>query len=395
MPLFKYQGVSNQNKKTSGVIKADSLATAKDELRKNKVFITKIGQHKEKYETRSISNGMLISFTRDLSQLLRAGLPLYESLLAIEEKYKNHPSHSLFLEMCDQVKLGKDLSDVLTLFPKIFDQIYISMVRSAEETGSLDLVFSELEKLISRQQKLKKQIISALIYPLFLLFFCILVVNALFFFLIPSMEQLFEGRALHPMTETILSISRFMRDYGIFLASVSLLFSLFLFAFFSHRRGKVFYKALLLKLPLINKMTQHAVLTRFCRALSVMLKSSVSLVEGLSLAKRTMNHPSFEAIIDHAKAEIMQGGRLSVNLSKSPLIPSLVIRMVAISEETGNMSEMFQNIALIYEEELEKSLTRFTAMLQPVMLLFLAIVVGVVILSVLLPLTDVGSFLNT
>jgi general secretion pathway protein F/type IV pilus assembly protein PilC len=171
--------------------------------------------------------------------------------------------------------------------------------------------------------------------------------------------------------------------------------SLFLFAFFSNRRGRAFYKKLLLKLPLINKMTQQAVLTRFCRALSVMLKSSVSLVEGLSLAKRTMNHPSFEAVIDHAKAEIMQGGRLSVNLSKSPLIPSLVVRMVSISEETGNMSEMFQNIALIYEEELEKSLTRFTAMLQPVMLLFLAIVVGVVILSVLLPLTDVGSFLNT
>ena len=158
----------------------------------------KIFSLSEKTKQSRLSDQLLVSFTRDLAQLLRAGLPLYESLVAIEEKYKTHKAHALFLDLCDKVKSGKHLSQALANYPKVFDQIYISMIASAEETGALASVFSQLEKLILRQQKLKKQLSSAMIYPAFLLSFCVIVINALFFFLIPSMQQLFEERTLHP-----------------------------------------------------------------------------------------------------------------------------------------------------------------------------------------------------
>lgn len=394
MPLYRYNALGKDGKKTAGVINADSYEVARELLRRQKIYVVKLLHYQDKAKARFLPPAMLIAFTRDLSQLLKAGLPLYESLMAIEEKYKAHKTHPLFLDLCDKVKHGKPLSHALSAYPKTFDQIYVSMVASAEETGSLPATFVQLEQLISRQHKLKKQLISAMIYPLFLLSFCFVVVIALFFFLIPSMQQLFEGRALHPMTQGVLALSRFLREHGIVLA-LGLVLSIFGALFFLRQDyGKRFVQQGLLKIPIVQRMITQAVLVRFCRALSVMLAGSVSLIEALKLSKKVMNNAVFEEVISRAESKVMQGSKLSEELGHSPFIPSLVIRMLAISEETGNTSDMLQSIAEIYEEDLEKGLTRFTSLLQPVMLLFLAVVVGLVILSILLPLTDVGSFLN-
>lgn len=394
MPLYRYHALARDGKKTAGVIHADSYEVARELLHKQKVYVVKLLKYKDKAQALHLPGTLLIAFTRDLSQLLKAGLPLYESLLAIEEKYRAHKAHPLFLDVCDKVKHGKTLSSALSTYPKTFDQIYISMIASAEETGSLPATFLQLEQLISKQHKLKKQLISSMIYPLFLLSFCCVVVVALFFFLIPSMQQLFEGRTLHPMTQCVLSTSVFLREHGFILTIGIFITVTGSVIFLSREQGKRMLQKGFLKIPILNRMITQAVLVRFCRALSVMLSGSVSLIEALKLSKKIMNNPLFEEVITRAEVKVMQGGTLSEELGKSPLIPSLVIRMLSISEETGNASEMLHNIADIYEEELEKGLTRFTSLLQPVMLLFLAVVVGVVILSILLPLTDVGSFLN-
>lgn len=394
MTLYRYEAISKEGKKTFGVVNADSYDLAKDVLRKQKILVVKLATYKDRKKSVKVPYSLLLSFTRDASQLLKAGLPLYETLLAIEEKYRATQAHPLFLDLCDKVKHGKHLSAALSAYPGAFDQIYVSMIASAEETGSLPEVFMQLEQLISRQQKLKKQLGSAMIYPLFLLSFCMIVVTALFFFLIPSMQQLFEGRQLHPMTQVVLNISLFLRTYGAMMGGGLACIVLGIIFFFSTKRGKLALQKGLLQLPLISRMITQAVLVRFCRALSVMLSSSVALIDALRLSKKIMSNPCFEEIVTNAEKKIMQGGKLSEELSKSSLIPALMIRMLSIAEEAGNTSEMLKNIAEIYEEELEKSLTRITAMLQPVMLLFLAVVVGIVILSILLPLTDVGSFLN-
>jgi general secretion pathway protein F len=394
MPLYRYQALSKEGKKLLGVVHADSYEVARELLRKQKIYVVNLTHYQEKTKALHLPGSLLIAFTRDLSQLLKAGLPLYESLLAIEEKYRSYKAHPLFLDVCDKVKHGKSLSMALQAYPKTFDQIYISMVASAEETGSLPTTFIQLEKLISKQHKLKKQLVSAMIYPLFLLSFCVIVVIALFFFLIPSMQQLFEGRVLHPMTRCVLSTSVFLREHGLFLNTSVMLMLAGSIVFFGREQGKRIVQKGLLKIPILKRMITQSVLVRFCRALSVMLSGSVPLIEALKLSKRIMNNPWFEEAITKAESQVMQGGKLSEELGKSPLIPSLMVRMLSISEEAGNAPEMLQNIAEIYEEELEKGLLRFTSLLQPVMLLFLAVVVGIVILSILLPLTDVGSFLN-
>jgi general secretion pathway protein F len=394
MPLFKYFAIEGNGKRFSGVLNADSFDVAKEILRKQKVMVVKLVIFREKKKDVKLPRPILISFTRDLSQLLRAGLPLYESLLTIEEKYRGMRFHAIFLSLCDKVKHGLQLSKALAEYGDCFDPIYVSMVSAGEETGSLDEVFTELEGLLSRSAKLKKQLTSALIYPAFLASFCAVVVAALFFFLIPSMKQLFEGRELHPLTTAILKISEWLNANGVFLLIGILLFLFGSIVFFKHPRGKRAFYHFLLVAPLLKRVTTSSVLVRFCRALSVLLTSSVAMVDALRYARRIMHNPYFESVIENAEKRIMQGGKLSEELARSPLIPKMVIRMLSIGEEAGNTSSMLKSVADIYEEDLDKSLTRLTSMIQPAMLMILAFIVGVVILSVLLPLTDVSSFIN-
>ena len=394
MALFKYEALAGDGKKVEGAVNADSLEIAKELLKRQKILVTKIFDTQEKNSKSELSDAILLGFTRDLAQLLQAGIPLYESLLAIEEKYQRTKYHTIFLDLCDKVKHGKLLSKALSLYPKSFDQIYIAMVSSAEETGSLAEVFFQLEKLIERQQKLKKQLLSAMIYPAFLFSFCIIVTAALFFFLIPSMQQLFEGRELHPLTQTILNISAFLNAHGLKLVIGAFLTFIGAAIAFRQETSRLFIKKWNLKIPLFKRLITASVMVRFARALSVMLSSSVSMIDALRLSKKIMKHPLFEEVISQAELKIMQGHKLSEELSKSELFPSLVVRMISIAEESGKISDMLLNISKIYEEELEKNLSRLTSLLQPVVLLFLAIVVGIVVLSILLPLTDVGSFLN-
>lgn len=390
MALFEYTGLNTQGKKQSGVLDADSLDSAKERLRKQFLTITDISLVK-KTKTSPLKSPMILHFTQDLLQLLRSGLPLYESLVTIEEKYKNHKAHKVFLHICDQVKQGSPLSQALMQYPESFSPLYISMVQAGENSGDLAGAFSELYSVIFRQSKYKKQIQSALVYPAFLLSFCSVVIVLLFLFFIPSMRELLEDRELHPFTQAILSMSNFFCSYWHYVfAAVGVLIVLCLFL----RKIPLVqekYNRFLLKIPIIKTLIQEAVLMRFCRILSVLLSNGVPIIDALRLSKSVMHNRVFENIITEVEKEVIQGKKLSYALKKHELMPPLLIRLISTAEQTGSAKDMLGHLADIYEELLEKSLTQFTSLLQPVVLLILGAIVGVVLLAVLFPLTDISS----
>lgn len=394
MPLFRYKALSNSGKRLSGVIDADSLQLAKERLNREKVLVTKLTLAEQKVE-RALSSAMLLSLTRELAQLLSAGLPLYESLLTIEEKYRRHRNHPLFLDLCDKLKGGKQLSSVLKSYPKSFDAIYISMVEAGEKTGSLPWVFNELYTLIERRQKLKKQLTTAMAYPAFLGGFCLIVVLALLLFVIPSMQELFEGRSLHPLTSLVLSMSQFLKrtllPMTLLIASLSALATLY----FRREEGKLLLQKALQKVPLLKTVLEEAALIRFCRSASILLQGGVPLVNALSTSRKVMKHSLLEQTIQKAEAALVEGKTLSSQLKHTPHVPALVSRMLSIAEETGKLPEMLGSLSDIYDDELERSLSLITTFLQPALLLILGGVIGLVILSILLPLTDVSSLITT
>lgn len=394
MALYQYTALSRDGRRKIGMINADSIELAKERLRKEDILVTKVSSYTKKGQELTISPALLVGFTRDLHVLLRAGLPLYDSLLTLEEKYRKTKLHPIFLDLCDQVKEGRLFSEALKDYPKVFDPIYLSMVKAGEESGSLEQSFAELEKLIGQQQALRKKLSSAMIYPAFLAVFCLSVISVLLFFLIPSMSELFEERTLHPMTQGVLSLSHFLNNHAFIIFTLVGGTFLCLLLFVRNPKGKEILKEGLLHIPIVKRLFIETIMARFCRVFSILFKGGVSMMDCLTLSKKVMKHASFEKIISNAEVKVLEGKRLSEQLQKSPLIPTLVIRMLSIAEESGRVAEMMAHLSAIYEEDIERSLSRLTSLLQPVMLLFLGVVVAVILLAVLLPLTDVSSILN-
>jgi general secretion pathway protein F/type IV pilus assembly protein PilC len=394
MALFRYRAFSQEGAKIKGVVDAESLELAKERLLKQRLLITDLFILDQKKQEVVLTPSLLLSFTRELGQLLRAGLPLYESLLTIEEKYRQTKEESLFLDLCDHLKRGYSFSYALQRHPKSFDTIYLSMVQAAEESGSLPLVFDQLSQLIARQQKLRKKIISALTYPCILGAFCVVVVFALLVFVVPSMQALFEGRPLHPLTALVLMASQWVCAYGNLLVCFAVGLGVTLFFCSKKPSYGAFLQRALLKFPFFKTVIIQAALIRFCRSMAVLLNGGVPMLSALSLSCKVMKNLLLEKVVQEATQKIAEGGKLSQQFKKSSLIPTLLVRMLAIAEETGKMAPMLQNVAEIYDEELEKNLEQMTTLLQPLLLLTLGLIVGGIVLSIMLPLTDVSSFLS-
>lgn len=200
MALFRYTALNHKGKKFHGVIHAEAMDEAQHALRNLDVFVVDISASTQK-KAPILSRQEVLNFTRELFQLLNAALPLYESLKALADKAKGHKNHAVYLDICDCVKKGESFSKALSYYTQSFSSVYISMVEAAEESGSLASVFKELLQMLSKEDKLRKQLSSAMIYPIFLSVFCFIVIIGLFTFMIPSMKELLEGRQLHPFTD--------------------------------------------------------------------------------------------------------------------------------------------------------------------------------------------------
>jgi len=395
MPLYRYDALSREGKKERGVIDADSLNSAKEKLKKNQVLVTKILPFRQKKREIWLPFSFLIDFTRTLEQLLTAGIPLYENLVILEERYRRHRFHPLLIDLCDALKRGVSLSESLKKYPKSFTPIYVAMVKAGEESGHLSIVFGQLCHLLHHQQRLKKQLFSAAAYPLFLGSFCVFVFFLLLIFVIPSMQPLFEGRDLHLITQLVFSMSNGVVAY-LNTVVIAIVFTVVLcMIFLKHSSFRKKWDEVWLKLPWIGKWMVEAATIRFCRTASLLLLGGTPILEALKLARKVIHNHHLEEVMVRVEEQANEGKSLSAELKKYSLIPSLLPQMLSIAEKTGKIGFMLQSIATICEEGLEKELSKFTSLLQPILLLLLGLIVGIVLLSILIPLTDVGSILQT
>ncbi|MBJ7449209.1 MAG: type II secretion system F family protein [Parachlamydiales bacterium] len=387
--LYTYQAIDSQGKARNGMIDATSEKEARDKLREQKILITFLKQKGRQNHKCVLKGDQLFTFTLQLAQLLDAGLPLYESLIALESQYRTEDWHPILVELCDRVKRGENLSDAMSKRPQSFNSLYCAMIAAGESTGSLSAVCQRLSLLLDRQQKIKKQISTALIYPIVLGSFAMVVVTLLMVFVIPSIENLFEGRQLNGFTGVVLAASRAIRNYWplgfIFIGA-----SVGIYYLKKVELIKQFHRYSL-KMPIIKQAVIKTAVARFTRTMGTLQEGGVPLIESLKIARRVLRCPPIEKIIEDAEQKIIEGSSLGKELLLQNLIPPLVTRMILVGEETGDLATMFHKIADIYEEEVEKTLTAITALIQPAILLIMGGVVGIVMLAVLLPLTDVSS----
>ena len=394
MPLYHFEAVSEKGKKIFGSIDADNLQDAKMKLVRRQIAVIKVDLLSEKQLKTVLSKKELLSLSSEISRLLQAGLPLFEALSALEEKYKGQKTHRLLLDLCDKVRSGQSFSSALGRHQESFDLLFVSLVANAEKTGNLAVALEEISFLLARQIKIRKQITSALLYPALLSVFCLVILSSLLFFVIPSLKELFDGRDLHPFTRIVFACSSFACNAkGILLGILAGCVGAGIYIF-SSAQGKKRAFTWVSKWPFIKGLLAKIAFVRFCRATATLLEGGLPAMAAFAQARSVMRHPVLEAVIAKAEAKISEGEPLHVPFQNHPLIPPLVPRMIAIAQQGGKLPFMMQQIAQIYEDELETYLSHFASMAQPILLLVLGGLVGFVLLSVLLPLTDVSSFVT-
>lgn len=391
MPVFHFQAVDERGKKRKGFVEAANEVEAKQKLREQGVMITQLSSTAKLRSGQNLNGDQQLAFTTMLSQLVSAGIPLYESLIAIEEQVRSEPYHRIVLSLTEQVKSGSTLSGAMRSFPDSFNRLYTAMIGAGEAAGALDTVLTRLMQFLSKQAKLRKQIANALIYPAILASFAFAVIILLMGFVVPSIEGIFEGRQLNSYTEFVLGVSRILRTYWWILTPLfigSIVWGVFLIR---KPAGKAWLERQMMKIPPIRNLLVQAALVRFTRTMATLLEGGLPLVEALALSREVMQNSALEEEILRAEKRILEGGTLSSELKRSRYLPLMATRMMAVGEESGRLSQMLGKVAEIYEETLEKTIDRAMSLVQPAILMVMGVIIGLTLLAILLPMTDISS----
>ena len=392
MPLYHYQAIDVVGKKKSGFIEAIDEREAKSKLRDQGLMVSSLATKSSISTRQNLHGDNLLAFIMQLSQLINAGVPLYQSLVAIEEQYRNESYHRILLSLCDQIKAGRSLSEAFSIYPDSFNKLICSMVKAGESSGSLHIVLDKLSQLLAKQNKLRKQIATAMIYPSVLACFSLIIIGLLMGFVVPAIEGVFAGKQLNAFTTIVLAISHFLRSYWwIFIPSVIGGIYL-LYSRIRSPKGKIWLQKNLLKVPIIRTLIIQTSVARFCRTMGTLQQGGLTMIDSLRLAKQVMGNVVLEEEIQKAENRIIEGSSLSAELTNSKLIPLMVSRMLAVGEESGSTLVMLNKIADIYEDDIEKTLDRLMALSQPIILIVMGAVIGTVLLAILLPMTDFSSF---
>lgn len=392
MPLFHYHYVDSSSKRRSGVMEAGDEREAKIKLREQGIIVTQLKLKSKVTKKENLKGDALLAFSMQLSQLVNAGVPLYESLTALEEQSRGESYHRIILSLCEQIRTGTSLSTAMMSFPDSFDRLYSGMIAAGEAVGALGAVLEKLTYFLERQMRLKKQIITAMIYPAILGGFSLVIICLLLGFVVPSLEGIFADRKLNAFTASVMGLSHLFRAYWwlyfpIVIAAVS-------YCVWKLRTpaGKTWIEKTVLKVPLLRTLAIQTAVARFCRTMGTLLQGGLSMIDSLRISRGVMRNVVLEKDVQIAEGRIIEGHALSHELKNSKYFPQLVARMLAVGEESGTTVPMLNRIADMYEQELEKTLERLMALSQPLILIVMGIIIGSVLLAILLPLTDVSSF---
>lgn len=398
MPVYAYKGVTSSGKATKAFVDAESIRAARGKLRKEGVFLTEI----EETDAAAAAKGsrgsrQMPSFgrvsvmdnalaTRQLATLISAGIPLIDALRALTEQVESARLKGILGRVRDRVNEGISLADALAE-EQPFNDLYVSMVRAGETGGALDQVLLRLAEYLEGQVRLQNRVASIVIYPLVMLGFAVCVVAALVTFVLPQITTLLESldQELPIYTRAIMGLSDFARSYWWMILACSAGLFVFLRSLIRTERGRGAFDALKLRAPVIGKVTRILAISRFSRTLSTLLAGGIPIVKSLEIAKFVANNRVIGDAIDQAKISITEGSSLAAPLRASGEFPPLVVHMVDVGERSGELESMLGRVAETYDEQVENSVTRMTALLEPLLILVMVGVVLAIIFSVLSP----------
>ncbi|MBA5865722.1 MAG: type II secretion system F family protein [Nitrospira sp. CR1.3] len=401
MATFAYVGRSRSGAVKKGELTAKTRDEAVDQLRKQSIVVTSLDEKAGKGGfTLSFGTGLtdkdLVVFTRQFGTMINAGLPLVQCLEILSTQSENKVLRETVSEVKVQVEAGSTFSDALRRHPKVFDDLYVNMVHAGEVGGLLDTILTRLAKHIEKAMKLKGQIKSAMVYPAAILGVAGVVITVLMIWVIPIFAKMFEELSNGKMglpgpTQMVIEISNAFQSYWYIAIAVAVAAVSVVKKYYATPKGRMAIDKFLLKTPVFGDLIRKASVAKFTRTLGTLLSSGVPLLDGLIICAKTSGNKVIEEALLNARVSISGGKTIADPLTQSQVFPKMVTHMIAVGESTGALDAMLGKIADFYEDEVDQAVASLTSLLEPLMMVFLGVVIGFIVIAMYLPIFKMAS----
>ena len=345
------------------------------------------------FARRKVSSKILMIFTRQLATLIDSGLPLLRSLNVLAKQERDKVMRNTINKVADSVQSGSTFSDALALHPRIFNDLYVSMVKAGEVGGVLELVLTRLSEFQEKAAKIKNKILAAMVYPVIVMTMAVGIMGFLLVFIVPRFELIFQDllgdKPLPPVTRFVIGLSGFMQSHGLVLLGAVVLIVTAYKMIGRTRRGRLVIDNFKLRMPLFGNLNRKTAISRFSRTLGTLVTSGVPILQALNITRETAGNAAIAAAIARVHDSVKEGESIVQPMEASRAFPPMVVSMVDVGEETGKLPEMLLKIADVYDDEVDNAVVALTSMLEPIMIVFLAVIVGTIVLALFTPLISI------
>jgi type IV pilus assembly protein PilC len=402
MPVFKWKGKNRRNMIQKGELEAPDVEAVRANLDRIGITSPKIKKKsKDLFENVTflqprVKESDIILFARQFSTMIDAGLPIIQCLDILHKQQDNKTFKKMLKQITESVEGGSTLAESLKKFPKQFDELFSNMIAAGEAGGVLDTILKRLAAYLEKAAKLKRQVKGAMTYPIIVLIVAVLVVAVILIFVIPVFQEMFAdfGKALPLPTQITVAISNFVKDNSLYILVGIIIFGIAMNRLYKTEKGRLFLDRLSLKLPVFGILIRKVAVAKFTRTMATMLASGVAILEALDIVAKTSGNKVIEKALYHVRTSIAEGQTMSEPLLETGIFPSMVCQMIAVGETTGALDAMLEKIADFYDEEVDQAVTNLTAMIEPMMMVFLGVVIGGLVISMYLPIFKIAGVVS-
>lgn len=405
MPIFEYRGLSKDGRSLRGTVDADNIRTAKIKLKKDGIFVTDVkdkgksaaarkAKGKKGPSQKGVSVTDLSTMTRQLATLLKANIPLVDSLGAVAEQIENEFLSEVVSDVKNAVNEGGSLNKALGKYPRIFDKMYISMCEAGEASGTLDVILIRLAEFKESETELNAKIKAAMLYPVLMLTVTMIMLGGLFVYVIPQMVAVFDSAPelkLPWYTVIIIDISGFLVNYWLVLIGGAVGSTLLFLNWKSTEKGRAQWDRIFLQIPIVGKLGRVVAVSRFTRTLATLLTGGVPMLSAMGIVRNVVSNEVIAEAIDLGRLNISEGESIAGPLKKSGQFPPIVIHMISIGEKTGELENMLLQVSDSYDFQVKTQISGLTALLEPIMIVVMGCVIGIIVFSIMVPMFQLSN----
>jgi type IV pilus assembly protein PilC len=393
MASFSYTARALNGELKTATIDAATREEAVAQLRRQRLTVVKVDEESKRQKPGAgrIKMRDIVIFTRQFSTMINSGLPLVQALDILAKQSENKTLQEVTRAVVFDVESGHTVADALRKHPKAFNDLYVNMVAAGEAGGILDTILMRLAVFMEKNDVLIRKVKGAMIYPAVIMSVAGIAITVLLIFVIPVFENMFGsvGLALPLPTRIVIGVSKFLRGWGGLASVVGIVGGVFLIKnYYKTNDGKLVIDRALLKFPILGDVLRKSAVSRFTRTLGTLISSGVSILDGLEITAKTAGNRVIQDAIMASRSSIAGGDTIAAPLAKSQVFPPMVISMIAVGESTGGLDEMLSKIADFYDEEVDAAVSGLLSLLEPVMIVFLGVVVGGMVIAMYLPIFD-------